>query len=53
MQRLNGLEAKMLASPDRQISLTDPDTRLMATCGRGSGVVGCNVQVAVEAGQFR
>jgi len=30
----------MLASPDSQISLTDPDSRSMATSGRGSGVVG-------------
>ena len=48
MQRLNGLEARMLATPDQQISLTDPDSRSMATSGRGSGVVGYNVQVAVE-----
>ena len=38
----------MLASPDQQISLTDPDCRSMATSGRGSGVVGYNVQVAVD-----
>jgi hypothetical protein len=38
----------MLASPDSQISLTDPDSRSMATSGRGSGVVGYNVQVAVD-----
>ena len=38
----------MQASPDHQISLTDPDSRSMATNGRGSGVVGYNVQVAVE-----
>ena len=38
----------MLASPDQQISLTDPDLRSMATSGRGSGVVGYNVQVAVD-----
>jgi transposase len=38
----------MLASPDQQISLTDPDGRSMATSGRGSGVVGYNVQVAVD-----
>ena len=38
----------MLASPDQQISLTDPDSRSMATSGRGSGVVGYNVQVAVD-----
>jgi transposase len=48
MQRLAALEKQMLASPDQQISLTDPDSRSMATSGRGSGVVGYNVQVAVE-----
>jgi transposase len=47
MQRLQALEVRMLASPDQQISLTDPDARSMATSGRGSGVVGYNVQVAV------
>src|SRR3981081_2131681 len=41
---------QMLASPDQQISLTDPDSRSMATSGRGSGVVGYNVQVAVDTG---
>ena len=41
-------EKQMLASSDQQISLTDPDSRSMATSGRGSGVVGYNVQVAVE-----
>jgi transposase len=49
MQRLHILRAQMLAAPDQQISLTDPDARSMATSGRGSGVVGYNVQVAVEA----
>jgi transposase len=48
LQRLKALEKAMLASPDRQISLTDPDSRSMATSGRGSGVVGYNVQVAVD-----
>ena len=48
MQRLHGLKARMLARPDQQISLTDPDSRSMATSGRGSGVVGYNVQVAVD-----
>jgi hypothetical protein len=37
-----------VASPDQQISSTDPDSRSMATSGRGSGVVGYNVQVAVD-----
>ena len=48
MQRLHGLKARMLSAPDQQISLTDPDARSMATSGRGSGVVGYNVQVAVD-----
>jgi hypothetical protein len=49
MGRLAVYEKQMLASPDQQISLTDPDSRSMATSGRGSGVVGYNVQIAVEA----
>ena len=48
MRRLGKLEARMLAEPDQQISLTDPDARSMATSGRGSGVVGYNVQAAVD-----
>ena len=48
MERLKALETQMLAAPDQQISLTDPDSRSMATSGRGSGVVGYNVQVAVD-----
>ena len=38
MQKLKAYEQAMLASPDQQISLTDPDSRSMATSGRGSGV---------------
>jgi hypothetical protein len=53
MQRLAALEARMLASPDQQVSLTDPDSRSMATSGRGSGMVGYNVQAAVETEQDR
>jgi transposase len=48
MVKLATIEARMLASPDQQVSLTDPDSRSMATSGRGSGVVGYNVQVAVD-----
>src|SRR5512144_1227269 len=48
MAKLATVEAQMLASPDQQVSLTDPDSRSMATSGRGSGVVGYNVQVAVD-----
>ena len=49
MRCLEILKVEMLATPDQQISLTDPDARSMATSGRGSGVVGYNVQIAVEA----
>src|SRR6204780_5392312 len=48
MRRLERLKVEMLAAPDQQISLTDPDARSMATSGRGSGVVGYNVQIAVD-----
>lgn len=48
MAKLAIIEAQMLASPDQQVSLTDPDSRSMATSGRGPGVVGYNVQVAVD-----
>jgi transposase len=48
IQRLNALNAQMMQTEDKQISLTDPDARSMATSGRGSGIVGYNVQVAVD-----
>jgi len=48
MAKLDAIEKQVLASPDQQISFTDPDSRSMATSGRGSGVVGYNVQVAVD-----
>ena len=48
MRRLAVLQVDMLATPDQQISLTDPDARSMATSGRGSGVVGYNVQIVAE-----
>jgi len=49
MQRLRHLGEQMSQSPDQQVSLTDPDARSMATSARGSGVVGYNVQTAVDA----
>jgi transposase len=48
MAKLAAIERQMQAAPDQQISLTDPDSRSMATSGRGSGVVGYNVQTAVD-----
>ena len=49
MVRLKKLEVRLLQTPDQQISLTDPDARSMATSGRGTGMVGYNVQAAVDA----
>ena len=46
MARLKKLEARMLEAPDKQVSLTDPDARSMKT--RGTGIVGYNVQTAVD-----
>ena len=48
MKKLDAIEKQLLASPDQQISLTDPDSRSMATSGRGSGMVGYNLQIAVD-----
>lgn len=49
MEQLNEIDALVQAAPDKQISLIDPDARSLATSGRGTGVVGCNVQTAVDA----
>ena len=38
----------MKQQPDEQLSLTDPDARSMATSGRGTGMVGYNVQTSVD-----
>jgi len=46
MQQLKIYEAQMLASPDQQLSLTDPDARSMKN--RDGGIVGYNVQTAVD-----
>ncbi len=48
MQQLREMEAALKAAPDGQISLTDPDARAMTSAGRGTGVVGYNVQIAVD-----
>jgi len=49
MSRLKKLEVEVFAAPGQQISQTDPDARSMATTGRGTGKVGYNVQIAVDA----
>jgi hypothetical protein len=43
------LAVQVHVAPDQQISLTDPDARAMATNGKGTGMVGYNVQAAVDA----
>ena len=48
MTELDALEAEKLAAADQQISRTDPDARSMAIKAKGSGVVGYNVQAAVD-----
>ena len=47
MQELKAVEVRLNATPEKQISLTDPDARSMKT--RGTGIVGYNAQIAVEA----
>ena len=49
MRKFKALEVAVHAAPDKQISLTDPDARSMATSGKGTGIVGYNVQAAVDA----
>jgi len=46
--RLNAINADMMKSEDKQISLTDPDARSMTTSGKDTGIVGYNVQAAVD-----
>jgi len=48
MRELKQIGKQMAQAPDGQISLTDPDARSMATSGRGTGMVGYNVQTAVD-----
>jgi transposase len=50
MRELQAMEKLVETAPDRQVSLTDPDARAMATHGKGTGLVGYNVQAAVDAG---
>ena len=47
-RKLARIEEQLEAAPGAQVSLTDPDARSMATSGRGTGMVGYNVQIAVD-----
>jgi transposase len=46
MKALKDIEVQLNKTPDKQISLTDPDARSMKS--RGNGIVGYNVQTAVD-----
>src|SRR6202142_3712971 len=48
MEQLKQIGQQLQVAPDGQVSLTDPDARPMATSGRGTGIVGYNVQTAVD-----
>jgi hypothetical protein len=48
MQKLKALQAAIEASPDKQVSFSDPDTRLMVIGDRLTGTVGYNVQTVTE-----
>lgn len=48
LAELQELGKQVQEAPDQQISLTDPDSRAMATNMRGASTVGYNVQAAVD-----
>jgi transposase len=49
--KLAAIDSQLQQAPDQQVSLTDPDARSMATSGRGTGIVGYNVQAVVDTAQ--
>ena len=48
LKRLAAIEEQIKENPDSQISMTDPDARSIATSGKGTAMVGYNVQSAVD-----
>jgi transposase len=48
MRRMDRLQERLARQPEAQLSLTDPDSRSMVSQAKGTGVVGYNVQVAVD-----
>ena len=48
MRRMDTIRAQLETTPDQQISETDPDARSMISQAKGTGVVGYNVQAAVD-----
>jgi transposase len=48
IERMKAIGAELARAEDTQISLTDPDARSMQGTGKPTGIVGYNVQCAVE-----
>ncbi len=48
MQRMDALESEVKQTSDQQLSITDPDARSMMSQAKGTGLVGYNVQTAVD-----
>ena len=49
MRRMDEMKGRLKQEPDEQLSLTDPDARSMMSQAKGTGLVGYNVQTAVDA----
>ena len=49
MRRMDLIREELKHQPDEQLSQTDPDARSMISQAKGSGLVGYNVQAAVDA----
>ena len=49
MRRMDEMKERLKAEPDEQLSLSDPDARSMMSQAKGTGLVGYNVQTAVDA----
>ena len=48
MRRMDAIREVLKHQPDEQLSQTDPDARSMISQAKGSGLVGYNVQAAVD-----
>jgi transposase len=48
MRRMDRIREELKTAPDEQISETDPDARSMISQAKGTGMVGYNVQAAVD-----
>ena len=49
MRRMDAIGEELKHQPDEQLSQTDPDSRSMISQAKGTGVVGYNMQAAVDA----